>query len=118
MFVVGTVQKVQEELRLKSSGLGDTHLHYLASRVGMNVALLVSTSTELKEGLNPILLHKFYELSEGSQPSKQIALLHLRDMGTGGHFEAVLCDGIGSLCSDHAFLRALRKVDSFDTTSR
>ena len=102
---------------MKGIGLGDTHLQYLASRDEMSVALLVSTFTEMGEGRNPTVSYSFHELSEPSRPFEKVALLHLRDMGTGGHFEAVLCDGDGSLCRDHEFLRALRDEASFNTFS-
>jgi hypothetical protein len=107
-FTNGTLGTFQDELRLKGTGLGDTHVQYLASRFSMSVALLVSTFTEMGEGVDAVMLYKFYELSDVTRPFEKIALLHLRDMGVGGHFEAVLCDGIGPLSSDHEFLQALR----------
>jgi hypothetical protein len=73
----------------------------------MSVALLVSNFTEMGEGVDPLMLYKFYELSDATRPYEKTASLHLRDMGVGGHFEAVLCDGIGTLSSDHEFLQAL-----------
>jgi hypothetical protein len=107
-FLAVPLSTFQDELRLKTGGLGDTHIQYLASRFEMGTALLVSTFKEMGEGVDPSMVHKFYELSDAAKPYEKIALLHLRDMGHGGHFEAVLCDGIGSLCSDHPFLEALR----------
>jgi hypothetical protein len=76
--------------------------------VALLVALLVITFTEMGEGVDPVMLYKFYELSDATRPFDKRALLHLRDMGVGGHFKAVLCDGIGPLSSDHEFLQALR----------
>jgi hypothetical protein len=106
-FINGTLGTFQNELRLKGTGLGDTHVQYLGSRFSMSVALLVRTFTEMGEGVDPVMLYKFYELSDVTRPFEEIALLHLRDMGVGGHFELDLCDGIGPLSSDHEFLQAL-----------
>jgi hypothetical protein len=101
-FTNGTLGTFQD------TGLGDMHVQYLASRFSMSVALLVNSFTEMGEGVDPVMLYKFYALSDVTRPFKKIALLHLRDMGVGSHFEAVLCDGIGPLSSDHTFLQALR----------
>jgi hypothetical protein len=60
------------------------------------------------EGVDPVMLYKFYELHDVTRPFENIDSLHLRDMGVCGHFEAVLFDGIGPLSSDHEFLQALR----------
>jgi hypothetical protein len=75
-FTSGTLGKFQYELRLKGTGLGDTHAQYLASRFSMSVALLVSTFTEMGEGVDPVMLYKFYELSDVTRPFENIALLH------------------------------------------
>jgi hypothetical protein len=107
-FTNGTLGTFQDKLDLKGTGQGDTHVQYLASRFSMSVALLVSTFTEMGEGVDPVMLYKLYELSDVTRPFQKIALLHLRDTGVGGHFEAVLCDGIGPLSSDHECLQALR----------
>jgi hypothetical protein len=107
-FTNGMLGTFQDVLRLKGTGLGDTHVQYLALRFSMSVALLVSTFNEMEEGVDPVMLYKFYELSDATRPFEKIALLHLRDMGVGGHFEAVLCDSIGPRSSDHEFRQALR----------
>jgi hypothetical protein len=44
----------------------------------MSVALLVSTFTEIGEGVDPVMLYKFYELSDATRPFEKIALLHLK----------------------------------------
>jgi hypothetical protein len=114
-FITVPLPTFQDKLRLKGTGLGDTHVQYLALRVGVKVALLVSTFSEMGEGVDPVSVHKFYKLSNATQSFGKVVLLHLRDMGFGGHFEAVQCDGIGALCSDHAFLQKLRAQYSKDS---
>ena len=90
-------------------------MHCLSNYFEVDVIVLVTSLHDSGDaGVHPTVSYRAYDITHGAR--EKTIVLHLRDAGHGGHYEAVLVDDNGVLDSNHFFLCNIRTSQLFTTS--